>query len=176
MEKCEFLDSFHFCPKCGGEFVDNNIKSKRCKSCGFVYYFNPSAAVVAIIRNAEGEILVATRAKEPAKGSLDLPGGFIDSYESGEEGVRREVAEECGVEVVSTKYLFTIPNIYRYSDFDVHTLDIFYECRIDESRGVVADDDVAELSFCAPESIDITKFGLRSVREGIQRYIKTTTK
>ena len=37
---------------------------------------NPSAANVAIIRNSKGEILVTLRKQEPAKGTLDLPGGF----------------------------------------------------------------------------------------------------
>ena len=36
---------FHFCPKCGSpRFVEHNEKSKQCEDCGFVYYFNPSAA------------------------------------------------------------------------------------------------------------------------------------
>ena len=45
------------------------------------------------------ELLVCRRAKEPAKGTLDLPGGFIDMNETGEEGVSREVWEETGLKV-----------------------------------------------------------------------------
>ena len=37
--------------------------------------------------NEKKELLVCRRAKEPAKGTLDLPGGFIDMNETGEEGV-----------------------------------------------------------------------------------------
>ncbi|MFI3318214.1 MAG: NUDIX domain-containing protein [Rikenellaceae bacterium] len=167
---CEFLSSFHHCPKCGGAFVDNNIKSKRCASCGFVYYFNPSAAVVAIIKNERGELLVATRAKEPAKGSLDLPGGFVDSYESAEQSVRREVMEECNLEIKSLKYLFSIPNIYSYSGFDVHTLDMFFECMVTDIENIAAADDVASLQFIDPKEIEIDRFGLKSIREGVRRY------
>ena len=79
------LHQFRHCPKCGStNFVENDFKSKRCEECGFVYYFNPLAATVAIITNGQDEILVATRSKEPAKGTLDLPGGFCDSYETAE--------------------------------------------------------------------------------------------
>ncbi len=170
MEKCSFLESFRYCPKCGGRFVDNNVKSKRCVECGFTYYFNPSAAVVAIIKNSNDEILVATRAKEPAKGSYDLPGGFVDSFESAEQSVCREVKEECNLDVDSTKYLFSIPNIYTYSNFDVHTVDSFFECRVDSFGQLRAADDVAALQFVAIEELDISKFGLRSIREGIERY------
>ena len=82
------LHQFRFCPKCGSsQFAENNEKSKKCADCGFVYYFNSSAAVVAVIENAAGEILVARRAKDPAKGTLDLPGGFIDMHETAEEAV-----------------------------------------------------------------------------------------
>ena len=76
------LDQFLYCPKCGSShFEINNEKSKKCADCGFVYYFNPSAATVALILNEKNELLVCRRAKEPAKGTLDLPGGFIDMNE-----------------------------------------------------------------------------------------------
>ncbi len=176
MKKCQFLASFNYCPKCGGQFLDNNEKSKRCNSCGFTYYFNPSAAVVTFIRNDAGELLVATRAKEPAKGSYDLPGGFVDSYESSEQSVCREVMEECNVEVSECRYLFSIPNIYRYSDFDVHTLDLFYECRVDDLSSLRAADDVASLEFIPLDKLDTEKFGLLSVRTGVERYLEMIKK
>ena len=80
------LDIFGYCPRCGkGGFAINDFKSKRCSGCGFTLYFNAIAAAVAVIVNERGELLVSRRAKEPAKGTLDLPGGFIDSFETGEE-------------------------------------------------------------------------------------------
>ena len=92
------LAQFLYCPECGSpHFEVNNEKSKKCTDCGFVYYFNPSSATVALILNEKKELLVCRRAKEPAKGTLDLPGGFIDMNETGEEGVGREVWEETGL-------------------------------------------------------------------------------
>jgi NADH pyrophosphatase NudC (nudix superfamily) len=62
------LSQFRYCPKCGSEHFDiHNEKSKQCKDCGFVYYFNPSSASVALILNKQNELLVCRRAKEPAK-------------------------------------------------------------------------------------------------------------
>lgn len=166
------MESFNFCPKCGGKFVDNNEKSKRCLECGFIYYFNPSAAVAAIIRNDEGDILISVRDREPAKGCYDLPGGFVDSYESGEQSVRREVKEECHIELSEVKYLFSRPNIYNYSNFEVHTLDLFYECKASSLSSLEADDDVAALQFIPIKDIDLSKFGFSSIREGLGRYIE----
>ena len=99
------LSQFRYCPKCGSEhFEIHNEKSKQCKDCGFVYYFNSSAATVALILNGRNELLVCRRAKEPAKGTLDLPGGFIDMAETGEEGVAREVKEETGYTLTSYRF------------------------------------------------------------------------
>lgn len=86
------LHQFTYCPKCGARtFVERNEKAKQCTTCGFVYYFNPSSAVACFIRNSKGELLLVRRAKEPAKGTLDLPGGFVDMYESAEDAAHREV-------------------------------------------------------------------------------------
>ena len=164
------LDTFKHCPKCGSDtFAENDIKSKRCGNCGFVYYLNPSAANVAVITDGKGNILVATRSKKPAKGTLDLPGGFCDCHESAEEGVIREVLEETGLKVTATRYLFSIPNIYSYSGMEIHTMDLFFECRTADKATLRAADDVQELQWMALETLDSNLFGLRSIREGVER-------
>lgn len=158
---------------CGSaHFEVNNEKSKRCRACGFTYYFNSCAATVAFILNSRDELLVCRRAKEPAKGTLDLPGGFIDMYETGEEGVSREVKEETGLTVGQARYLFSLPNTYLYSDFLVHTLDQFFLCTVDESTPLQALDDVAESWWVPLADIDPALFGLDSVREGVKRFLK----
>jgi len=165
------LHSFRYCPVCGSEhFVENNFKSKKCEHCGFVYYFNSSAATAIFITNRVGELLVVRRAKEPAKGSFDLPGGFVDLYETAEEAVIRELKEETGLLISQPQYLFSLPNIYRYSGFDVHTVDLFYQCSVDSFSGLQADDDAESLSFLKKGEIQPEKFGLDSIRRGVERW------
>lgn len=164
------LYQFKYCPKCGSDqFIDNNFKSKCCEQCGFVYYFNPSSATVAVIINDNHEILVATRAYEPAKGTYDLPGGFVDMNETAEEAVIREVKEETGLNVVSVNYLFSIPNTYIYSDFQVETTDLFFLCKVKDNTQFKAEDDVAELTFIPISDLNPSLFGLRSVKQGIEK-------
>lgn len=117
-------------------------------------------------------MLVARRAKEPAKGSLDLPGGFIDLHETAEEAVIREVSEESGLTVVEPIYLFSIPNIYLYSGFEVHTVDLFYRCKVNDFSMLRADDDVEELLFIALSRINPADFGLTSIRKGIEKILQ----
>lgn len=163
------LDIFRHCPVCGKEgFAINNVKSKRCEGCGFVLYFNAISATVAVIMNEKDEILVARRAKEPAKGTLDLPGGFADSMETAEEAVTREVLEESGLRVTETKYLFSLPNKYLYSGFEEHTLDMFFLCRVESGDCPIANDDVEELAWMSLDDIRPELFGLQSIRRGIE--------
>ncbi|MEG1564381.1 MAG: NUDIX domain-containing protein [Bacteroides sp.] len=168
------LSSFSHCPKCGSNlFSVHNEKSKQCDCCGFVYYFNPSAATVALIMNTQNELLVCRRAKDPAKGTLDLPGGFIDLNETAEEGVAREVLEETGVKIENSSYLFSLPNLYVYSGFTVHTLDLFFRCTIADTDHLEANDDVAEAFFVPLNQIKTDDFGLSSIRKGLKRFCLT---
>lgn len=66
------LDKFQFCPVCGSNhFEINNIKSKKCKDCGFSYYLNPSSATVALILNSKEELLAVRRKKaQPREHSI----------------------------------------------------------------------------------------------------------
>lgn len=173
MEKQDHpLKQFLFCPKCGSrEFVIHDGKSRHCNACGFTYYFNPSAATVAVIVNEHHELLVCRRGKEPACGTLDLPGGFCDCFETAEEGVAREVKEETGLQVCETHYLFSLPNLYLYSGFLVHTMDLFFLCTVSGDNTLKAMDDVADSFWLPLEQIRPEDFGLQSVRQGIQRII-----
>ena len=167
------LHQFEYCPKCGAKaFVEHNEKAKQCTACGFVYYFNPSSAVACFIRNTQGEILLVRRAKEPAKGTLDLPGGFVDMHESAEEAARREVKEETALHITDCRYLFSIPNIYPYCGFDVHTVDLFFECFTPSFDGAHAEDDAAEILIRPAHLFNPDDFGLQSIKKAVERYIK----
>lgn len=164
---------FKFCPKCGSdEFIVNNQDSKKCNSCGFVYYFNSAAAIVAVIENSNDEVLVARRGKDPAKGTFDLPGGFAGRHETIEETVRREILEETRLKITSLKYIFSIPNIYVYSGFEVHTMDLFFECKIDDFSNMKAQDDVVELLFIPKKELNPDDFGLTSIKKGVEKLQK----
>ena len=169
------LELFRYCPKCGSsEFEIHNALSRHCANCGFTYYQNPRASTAAFILNGKGELLVARRAKDPAKGTLDLPGGFVDNNENAEQGMVREIREETGLKVEADKveYLFSIPNIYHYSGMDIHTLDLFFLCRVADDAEVMAADDAAELTWLPLREVYVERFGLRSIREAIHRFLQ----
>lgn len=168
------LELFRYCPKCGSDhFEIHNALSRHCAACGFTYYQNPRASTAAFILNGKGELLVARRGKEPAKGTLDLPGGFVDNEENAEQGMVREIMEETGLSISpgDVNYVFSIPNIYEYSGMEIHTLDLFFICHVDETAVAKAADDAAELAWLPLNEVYVERFGLRSIRQAVHRFL-----
>lgn len=174
------LEDFKYCPKCGStEFVIQNAKAKHCDSCDFTYYFNPSAATTCFITDKLNRVLVSVRGVDPAKGTYDLPGGFVDTYETAEEGMAREIMEETRINPLSgirggisdpLRYLFSLPNIYRYSNFDVHTVDLVFHMSVESLDPYVGvgGDDVAELRAIPFGELNPEDFGLDSIRKAVE--------
>ena len=167
------LDKFKFCPVCGSpNFEINNIKSKKCKDCGFSYYLNASSATVALIVNEKDELLVVRRKNDPGKDMLDMPGGFVDMDETGEEAMAREVKEETGLEATEVIYQFSYPNTYLYSGFLVHTLDMFFKVKVKDLSHIEAMDDAAAYYWIPFSEIDIDKFAFDSIKKGLTRFLR----
>ena len=172
------LEKFAYCPVCGSpRFEENNFKSKKCAACGFTYYANPCSATAAFIVNDNDEMLVVRRAKAPAKGTLDLPGGFVDMGETVEQGMRREIKEETGLDVHDIQYLFSSPNVYMYSGMGIHTLDMDFLVPVhgdpEALKAVVrAADDAAEALWIPISQVNPADFGLTSIRNAVIRFLR----
>ena len=84
----------------------------------------------------------------------------------------REVKEETGLQISTPDYLFSLPNTYQYSGFDVHTVDLFYQYSVDTFSGLQAGDDAESLIFIKKNKIQPETFGLHSIRQGVQKWYK----
>src|SRR4051812_42896330 len=124
---------FKFCPRCGepGPKIDAG-KTCRCEACGFSYYFNPAIAAAAFVIGPDGRALFIRRAKNPAKGKLALPGGFIDFGETAEAALRREIVEEVNLELATLEYLSSHPNEYFYKEVTYTVLDLFFVAQVND--------------------------------------------
>ena len=168
------LDKFSFCPVCGSKnFIIKKAHSKECQDCKFEFYKNPAAAVAAFVFDDKDRLLVGIRGKEPAKGMLDTLGGFVDVGESADEAIIRELKEETNMDVEVEEYLFSIPNTYVYKDYDSSPLDLFFKCRIKNMDNIkIQEEELSEIRFMELKDINPDDFGLKSIREGLKRFLK----
>lgn len=59
----------------------------------------------AFILNKEGKVLLQQRNKEPEKGYWSIPGGKLEWMETFEDAVKREIKEECDIDIKIEKLL-----------------------------------------------------------------------
>lgn len=63
-----------------------------------VKYSNPTPTVDVILQR-DSKILMIRRKRDPFRGELALPGGFVNEGETAEDAMRREAMEETSLEV-----------------------------------------------------------------------------
>jgi ADP-ribose pyrophosphatase YjhB (NUDIX family) len=147
----------------------------RCPDCGFLYYHNTAAATGLVVRTGD-EILLVARNKEPARGKLGLPGGFINPGEGAFDGLRRECREELSWDPGPKCVLFaSFPNVYPFKNIDYNTCDLFFAV---EAPGLRREDltldaeEIAGILFVKPGEINFDDIAFESTRRAIQAYLE----
>ncbi|PCJ57647.1 MAG: hypothetical protein COA79_15490 [Planctomycetota bacterium] len=167
------IEAFKFCPNCGQNKLSNDeIKTLICQDCNFTFYFNPAAAVAIIIENRNNEILLLSRALDPQKGMLDLPGGFVDPFETLEEAIIREIMEELNISIAKLDYLVSKPNRYPYKNVTYQTVDIVFYTKLDNDLNITLSDENQEFHWIRPAAIDLEKLAFSSTKNIISSFIK----
>ena len=79
---------------------------------------------------ADGRVLLIRRGKAPLLGRWSIPGGTVESGETLEQALVREMAEETGLDVVPVQLLTVFDRIDREGDRVVfHYVIVDYLCR-----------------------------------------------
>jgi ADP-ribose pyrophosphatase YjhB (NUDIX family) len=167
-----------YCPSCAAEGIRfDGVHRYSCPACGFVFYQNTAAATGCVIRSKRG-ILLLVRGKEPARGRLDLPGGFVDPGEGALEGLARELREEIGwtpPDLPRALRLFaSFPNIYPYRDTVYHTCDLFFALDapdLTEKDLRLEAGEIGGLRFLRPEEIKMEDLAFDSTRRALGAYL-----
>ncbi len=121
-------DFFKYCPRCGTSYDPAFVSDNRldCKKCGFVFYQSPKATAAAIILDENRRILLTRRAVDPAKGKLDLPGGFINWGESPRDAIIREIDEELKITFLPRNIFDVVHTWYEYEGVRYSLANIFF--------------------------------------------------
>jgi ADP-ribose pyrophosphatase YjhB (NUDIX family) len=123
-----------------------------------------------MILDSERRLLLIRRAREPGKGLLAMPGGFVDAGESAEQALLREVREEVGLELRDVTYFGSYPNRYPYAGVTYSTLDIFFMCGTDDPSRVRALDAVSAVEWRDPQGVREADIAFESMRAAIRAY------
>jgi len=171
MTRFDPVNVLKYCPRCGEkEFNARRADYFICEQCGFEFFINAVAAVAGLILDGDGRLLLTVRGREPHKGMLDLPGGFVDVDETAEDALRREMKEELNFEIEDLRYLFSYPNHYPYNGLTYFTLDLAFACTITDFSQLRVDDDVAGVEFIRLDEVDLNRIGGESIKRIVSNY------
>lgn len=163
---------YKFCPRCAARGVFNHEDlSFKCPSCGFHFFMNSAAAVMAVIFNPEDELLIVKRGVEPSIGMFDLPGGFVDPGENAESALVREIKEELNLSPSSYSFFSSFPNQYNYSGTTVYTVDLVFKCDVADFSELKFGDDIMGIEFIKPEEINLDLVPFESAKNLLKKLI-----
>lgn len=139
-------------------------KIQKITACAFIYNY--------------GKVLVAQRAltKKFMPGIFELPGGHIEFGESVEDGLKREIMEELGIDIIiKTPYL-----IFDYvsQDGTKQTFEIMYLCTMEspDQKIITRPEELAGFKWIGKE--ELKKYlkenpeELRAAEKGFQLIAK----
>lgn len=104
----------------------------------------------AVLVERDGKLLLGSRGKEPDYGLLIIPGGGVDFCESLYDTARREIREECGIEIKNIRQFRTYEIINR--ERKQHRI-ITYMFAEYENGELVPSDDLLDAKFYAKDEI-----------------------
>lgn len=127
---------YKYCPSCRSSLVEKEIggnKALGCTFCSFAYWNNPIPVAAAVIPHKLGVVLVK-RKLEPRKGKWALPAGFIQPFETPEQGAARESKEEASVDIEIERPLFN------FAPPGVNQILMFFVAKEIDQTPIAADD------------------------------------
>lgn len=103
-----YFDLQHrYCGICGAPMEWASSISKRCTRCGEELWPKLNTAIIVLVRKGEEALLV--KAKNFRRDYYGLVAGFVETGESLEECVAREVMEETSLRVANIRYFASQP-------------------------------------------------------------------
>lgn len=100
-------ENTRFCGVCGAPMKLHTDISKRCTRCGKEIWPRLATAIIVLVRRGDSILLLHAR---NFKGNYyGLVAGFVETGETLEECVRRELMEETGISVENIRYFGSQP-------------------------------------------------------------------
>jgi mutator protein MutT len=138
------------------------------------YPKRPIVSVVACVFHKD-KVLLVKRATEPGKGLWSAPGGAIELGETINEALKREIREECGIEIEVGKVINIVDRIVRdqKGGIQFHYVIAYLLARY-VSGEARAGSDVSEIRWVTYEELDSLDMN-PVARENTQRAFNLVT-
>ena len=101
-----------YCGVCGAPNKWMTDISKKCPECGKEWW--PSVSTAIIVRIERGDSILLVRARSFRTNHHGLVAGFLETGESLEQCVEREVREEAGIKIKNLQYFGSQPWPYPF--------------------------------------------------------------
>ena len=153
-----------FCGRCGGEMArDTKERMLYCPRCKNTVYPKISPCIITGI--TDGDRILLTKYARSGYNHYALVAGFCEIGESFEETLRREVAEEVGLEVENIRYWNSQP--WSFSD----SLLAGFFCDVRGSRTPrLVDGELKEASWFSRAEIPVSDDGVSLTRVMIEAF------
>lgn len=106
-ELIHFDDTVRFCSLCGSPMEWHTDISKRCTTCQREVW--PQISTAIIVRITRGDEILLVRSRNFRGNYYGLVAGFLETGETLEECVRREVKEETNLDISHIRYFANQP-------------------------------------------------------------------
>jgi len=174
MNQVPVLDHFAYCPRCSSPDIERRSDIMvNCPRCDFTLYFNPTSSAAVIIEDAQGRVIAIRRAKDPRRGTLGLPGGFLDLNETLEEAAIRETKEEVNLSLETITFLGAWPNHYTHKGVTYPVNDTYFTSRVDSFENLKLEtEEVQSVEFVDPKAVPEEDWAFPSLRNAIRKYLE----
>ena len=161
--------------------TDSAIQYNNMEELKYHYkYPHPSVTTDNVIFGFDGntvKVLLIERGFDPYKGCWAFPGGFLEMQESAEEGARRELMEETGLDTTYVKQFHTFSTPDRDPRERVISIAYYSLVRMSEVKGM---DDAAQAKWFPLNEVPKLAFDheemWRIAQEEIRKEMRLNTK
>lgn len=137
---------WRFCPRCARPLETRDVGGRPRPACPeghFVRWDNPLPVLAALVEY-EGRILLARNAQW-TNGLFALITGFMESGETPEQGMARELREETNLDVDR----MTLIGVYEF----MRKNEVIVAYHVEASGTIVLNEELAEFRLIAPERL-----------------------
>lgn len=158
----------NFCRRCGNKLSQSSGSANTC-SKGHVIYLNPATGVGIFFIDDVDNIILSVRAHQPHKGMLDTFGGFLESGETLEQALEREIIEELNIRTKDYSrpvYLTSLTSDYPYEGESRTVVSALFFARLKPGVSLTPGDDVAAVYVSDISDVSLDDFGGADAKNG----------